>query len=241
VPSERRVLAVLQPGYLPWLGYFDQVNRADVFVHYDDVQYDKHGWRNRNRVKSLQGQPHWLTVPVLHSGRDWPRVMDVLIDGRSGWARKHLGTLRQFYARAPHFETCFPALAEVLERPFEKLVDLDLALLERLLALLGLRREFVRASSLGIGGERSGRLVDLCRHFGATHYLTGDAARDYLDVPAFEQIGVEVVWQQYRHPEYPQGPLPFVPYLSVVDLLMHCGSDSLRILASGGTPIEERA
>jgi len=239
VPTERRVLAVLQPGYLPWLGYFDQVNRTDIFVHYDDVQYDKHGWRNRNRVKSSQGHPHWLTVPVLHSGKDWPRVMDVEIDQRSNWPRKHLGTLLQFYGKAPYFKRYFPELEEVLSQPFSRLVDLNLALTGKICSLLGLERQWERSSLLGVPGEKSERLISLCQRFGVTHYLTGDAARDYLDLPAFERIGVKVVWQDYRHPEYPQGPLAFVPYLSIVDLLLNCGPDSLRILAAGGSPIED--
>jgi len=107
-----RTLVVLQPGYLPWLGFFDQMRRADAFIYYDDVQFDKHGWRNRNRVKAPDGRPHWLTVPVLHSGRNWPRILDVGIDNRTPWARKHVGTLRQFYSRAPHLERYLPELAD---------------------------------------------------------------------------------------------------------------------------------
>ena len=94
----KKTLVVLQPGYLPWLGFFDQMRRADIFVYYDDVQFDKHGWRNRNRIKSPEG-PYWLTVPVLHHGKGQPLINDTLIDARSRWARKHVGTLRQYYAQ----------------------------------------------------------------------------------------------------------------------------------------------
>src|SRR5437667_10921821 len=107
-PAASRTVVVLQPGYLPWLGFFDQMIRSDVFVYHDDVKFDKHGWRNRNRVKSLSGAPFWLTVPVRHHGLGWPRILDVQIDNRGAWARKHVGTIRQFYPRAPFLRRYLP-------------------------------------------------------------------------------------------------------------------------------------
>jgi len=227
-------LVVLQPGYLPWLGFFDQMLRADVFVYYDDVQFDKHGWRNRNRIKAPSGEPHWLTVPVRHSGLGWPRILDVTIDQRSPWARKHVGTLRQFYAAAPFVQRYLPTLEETLHRPWERLVDLDVALTELLCQWLGIRRPLRRSSTLPVEGKRSDRLLGLCRHFGADRYVSGSAARAYLDVDLFAQHGITVEWHDYRHPVYPQQHGAFVPYLSVVDLLLNCGDDSPRILAGGG-------
>ena len=226
-----KTLVVLQPGYLPWLGFFDQMRRADVFVYYDDVQYDKHGWRNRNRVKSPAG-PHWLTVPVRHHGLGQPRIMDVEIDSRAPWARKHVGTLRQFYARAPFGQLYLPELEALLERSWTRLIDLDVAVVAMMAKWLKLSPEIHLASALGVDGEQSGRLLALCRHFGATRYLSGSAARDYLDVPLFERHGVAVEWQDYRHPTYPQQHGEFVPYLSAIDLLLNCGEESRAILES---------
>lgn len=225
-------VVVLQPGYLPWSGYFDQFRRADVFVYYDDVQYDTHGWRNRNRIKTAQG-PLWLTVPVRHSGLGQPRIMDVEIDGRTRWARKHVASIRQAYAASPHLGAYMPALEELLMRPWERLVDLDIALAEQLAAWLGLSRRVERASQLGIGGGKSERLLNLCLYFGATTYLSGAAAQDYLDVPLFERHGIEVQWQRYAPPVYPQLHGEFVPYLSALDLLLNCGEQSLAVLESG--------
>ena len=122
-------LVILQPGYLPWLGFFDQMRRSDVFVYYDDVQYDKHGWRNRNRIKTPSG-PQWLTVPVRHSGLGSPRIVDVEIDSRTPWVRKHLASIRQAYAAAPFLRQYMPELEELLQRRWERLVDLDLAVAE---------------------------------------------------------------------------------------------------------------
>ena len=227
-------LVVLQPGYLPWLGFFDQMQRSSVFIYYDDVQFDKHGWRNRNRVKAPDGAPHWLTVPVLHSGRNWPAILEVEIDNRGAWARKHVGTLRQFYAKAPHLHRYLPALEEMLERRWTLLVDLDLAVTGLVCGWLGLERRMLRASTLGISGKQSERLLALCQHAGAQRYLSGDSARDYLDTDLFGQHGIEVEWQNYVHPVYPQQHGGFVPYLSIVDLLFNCGEESAAILGRAG-------
>jgi len=225
-------LVILQPGYLPWLGFFDQLRRADVFVYYDDVQYDKHGWRNRNRIKTQDG-PIWLTVPVRHGGDAPPRILDVEIDARTPWARKHISSLRQAYARAPFRDRYLAALEAVLEQPWERLVDLDLACAAVIAEWLGLRRRIERSSILGIGGERNERLVNICRHFGATTYVSGEAARSYLDEALFANNGIRVEWQQYAHPNYSQLHGEFVPYLSAVDLVFNCG-DAAPLIAFDG-------
>src|SRR5262245_59414656 len=153
-------LVVLQPSYLPWLGFFDQVKRSDVFVFYDDVQFDKHGWRNRNRVKTARG-PVWLTVPVLHSGRTGQRIDEVEVDHRVPWARKHLRTIREAYAHAPFLDTYLPQLADLLERDWTLLVELDIALARLMCGWFGLERTMYRSSQLGIGGDRNARLLAL--------------------------------------------------------------------------------
>ena len=224
-------VVVLQPGYLPWLGFFDQLRRADVFVYYDDVQYDKHGWRNRNRIKTQSG-PVWLTVPVRHSGLGTPRILDVEIDGRQPWARKHAASVRQAYAAAPFAARYVPELEEVLHRKWERLVDLDLACASLLAGWLGLARRVERSSALGVCGERSERLLRICQQFGATRYVSGDAARDYLDVALFERHGIAVEWQAFEHPVYPQLHGPFVPFLSALDLVLNCGDEAGAILAT---------
>jgi hypothetical protein len=221
-------VAVLQPGYLPWLGFFDQLRRADVFVYYDDVQYDKHGWRNRNRIKTQDG-PLWLTVPVRHSGQPSPKIVDVEIDNRTPWARKHIASIQQAYARAPFRDRYVPALGELLQREWHRLVDLDLACIELIARWFGLRPPVERSSRLGIDGERSERLVRICSCFGASTYLSGDAAQGYLDVALFQRHGIRVEWQRFPHPRYPQLHGEFVPFLSSLDILLNCGDDAALI------------
>jgi hypothetical protein len=232
-PSPANVtVVVLQPGYLPWLGFFDQLRRADVFVYYDDAQYDKHGWRNRNRIKTQTG-PTWLTVPVRHGDQGFPRILDVEIDSRTPWQRKHVAGIRQAYARAPFCGQYLPALEELLQRKWERLVDLDMSCVDLLAQWLGLRRRIERSSTLGVDGERSERLVNICRHFGASTYVSGDAAQAYLDVGLFERHGIAVEWQRYAHPTYSQLHGEFVPYLSALDLLFNCGEDAALIAFPG--------
>jgi hypothetical protein len=230
--EEHQTLVVLQPGYLPWLGFFDQLRRSDIFVFYDDVQFDKNGWRNRNRIKSPAG-PHWLTVPVRINSLS-QRIFETEIDNRPPWARKHLGTIKQFYAQAPHLKRYLPELEELLTgHRWERLVDLDIAAIELFCSWLGMKTQFARSSELGISGERSERLVNICRHFGARCYLSGNAAQSYLDAELFALHGIEVEWQNYKHPVYPQQHGEFAPYLSALDLLLNCGDNSASIIAQG--------
>jgi WbqC-like protein family len=229
--SPEKTIAVLQPGYLPWLGFFDQMAHSDVFVIYDDVQFDKHGWRNRNRIKSPAGS-HWLTVPVLHAGKNLPANNSVEIDGRQPWARKHIGSIRQFYGGAPFLSRYLPELEELLHRKWTLLIDLDLAVLTLLCKWLELRTTIVRSSSLGIQGGQSERLVNHCLHFGAGRYLSGAAARDYLLTPLFNSHHIDVIWQDYSHPTYPQLHGAFISHLSTLDLLLNCGDQSRSILLS---------
>lgn len=227
--STQRTLVVLQPGYLPWLGFFDQLQRSDIFVFYDDVAFDKHGWRNRNRIKSQNG-PLWLTVPV-HVDFLGQKILDVKIDNSKPWAKKQLSSIKQLYSAAPYLKNYYQDLANILEQEWLKIVDLDIALINQFCVWLGIERQIVRSSELDIGGERSERLANLCSHFDANHYLSGSAAKSYLNLELFQGRGIEVSWQEYEHPVYPQLHGEFVPFLSILDLLLNCGEQSAGIIS----------
>jgi hypothetical protein len=225
----QRVAVILQPSYLPWLGCFAQLHRCDVFVAYDDVQYDKHSWRNRNRIKTAQGV-QWLTVPVRTHRCGQPNIREVQIDNATDWRKKHLASLSQSYARAPHFADYIGLFARLCERPWTYLLDLNLAFLTALADALGLKREIRLASELGVTGERVQRLIEICKCVGATHFYEGAAGRDYIDDERFRAAGLTIEYQDYRHPVYPQLHGAFEPHLSVADLLLNCGPRSLEIL-----------
>lgn len=222
-------LVVLQPSFLPWLGHLDQYDWADTFILYDDTQYDKHGWRNRNRILSSNGVT-WLTVPVKTKGQDKPLNTEVEINNSQPWAKKMVSTLSQSYSKMPYFKEYFPGLEAALLTPYDKLLDLNLTTFRWLTEALGMPWKLQRSSELGIDGRKTERLVAICQKFKATEYLTGDAARDYLEEDKFQEIGVTVRWHNYDHPVYEQGRGEFVPYLSVVDLLFRHGPRSREIL-----------
>ena len=233
------VIGILQPGYLPWLGFFEQMYRSDVFVMYDDVQYDKHGWRNRNRIKTANGM-QWLTVPVRFDFYDRQLISEVLVDNNGNWRKKHAGSLRQNYGKAPCFRQFWPIFEETYDREWELLVDLDLFLIERLAAALGIgERPLIRSSSLGLSGDRIDRLTKICRHFGADVFYEGASGRNYIDEKQFADLGIKVKYQDYHHPVYRQIYGEFIPFLSVVDLLFNHGERSLEIILQGNPPNEE--
>jgi WbqC-like protein family len=228
-------VAIHQPQYLPWLGYFDKMDRADCFVILDDVQFKKNEWQNRNRIKTPAGW-QWLTVPVRH--RFPQRISEVRLDGAAPWPRKHLGALVANYSGAPAFERHRPFLEESFARPWDRLLDLSLGTLGYLMGALGIETKLVLASALDPAPAENAtdRLIAICRAVGADTYLSGTGGRDYLDAPRFDRAGLRVEVQAFRCPVYPQRFGGFEPNLSIVDLLFNCGAESLAILRGGARP-----
>jgi hypothetical protein len=238
----RRRAAILQSNYVPWKGYFDLIGSVDEFVLYDDVQYTKNDWRNRNRIKTAQGV-QWLTIPVRIGGRFGQRVLDAEI-ADPGWGVRHWRTLTQSYARAPHFDRVRDAFEDLYLGAAEpSLSRVNRRFLERACELLGIRTRITWSDEYVTPPGRIERLIDLCRQLGAGEYLSGPAARDYLDPAAFARAGIEVIWMDYSgYPEYPQLFPPFVHEVSILDLLFNTGPDAARYLkpvprsAAGRTP-----
>lgn len=221
-----------QPQYLPWLGYFEKIDRADQFVLLDDVQYKKNEWQNRNRVKTAKGG-EWLTVPVkVHLGQ---KINEVLIDSSKPWLKDHLKTLETNYHRAPFFNDVFSKLEAVyLQKDWENIGEINIALIECLLDLLGIsKKKLVRSSSLGLTEKSTERLIALGKALKSDEYLSGQDGKNYMDMTLFEEAQIEVCFQQYQHPEYDQLFPPFQSHLSIIDLLFNKGDESLSILRQG--------
>ena len=227
------VVAIHQPNFLPWLGYFDKLARSDVFVVLDNVQFPKTGGTWSNRVKLLvSGKPSWVTVPVERAFHGVREIRDIRIDDDSRWRHKLLQTLRTSYARAKAFGTVFPLVETLINTPTDSLVELNLAAIRTISDELGVdRAKLVLSSSLPACGHRTELLTSIVRAVGGTAYLAGAGSREYQDDETFAAAGISVLYQQFNHPVYLQDGTPaFVPGLSVVDALMHCGVDGARKL-----------
>jgi hypothetical protein len=230
------IVSAHQPNFLPWLGYLHKVLESDVFVAVDHVQFERQNFQNRTRIRTAAG-PLWLVVPVRqHSQKE--RICDKEIDnkrdGRTTWGERIFRTLHHAYARAPHYASHRDFLEATLTRRWTHLVDLNLALLRYLLEQLEISTPILRSSRLeGVGGARTEMVRSVCAAAGASVYLSGNGgSRQYLDVEMLRRSGVEVRWQRFEHPRYPQGApsAAFLPNLSALDLLLWCGPASGAIL-----------
>lgn len=226
-------VAIVQSNYIPWKGYFDLIAAVDEFVIFDDMQYTRRDWRNRNKIKTPQGL-QWLTVPVQVKGRYTQTIRETMIDGHA-WAQDHSRALAQNYARAPHFARESPALLEILAHPPAYLSQLNRALIEWACDRLGIRTRVTGSWDYAIEGDKSERLASICAQARATEYVSGPAARDYLDEAPFAARGIAVRWFDYDgYPEYPQQWGAFEHGVSIVDLLFNCGDDATRYMKYAG-------
>lgn len=222
-------VCIHQPDFIPWIGFFDRLIRSDIFVLLDNVQFLRRGWHHRDKIKTANG-PMWLTVPVKKKGRYRQLINEVEIDNSRNWRSEHLKSYQTWYGRAPYLSTYFPGIQEIYERDYRLLVDLNVALLEFLMEAFEIQIEACFASSLDVAGKRTDLLVEIVKAVDGNVYLSGLGARAYLDEAKFARAGIQVVWQEFQHPVYPQLYGEFVPYLSSLDFLFNCGEQCKMLL-----------
>lgn len=219
-----RTLVVMQPTYLPWLGYFDLMRRSDLFVIYDTAQFSKQSWQQRNRVRDKKGEII-LTVPVLTKGKLGQPISEVAIDRGRDFAKKHLDTIRFNYSKAPHFKALFPELEAVYSQKRERLLDLNLDLIELGRRWLGVATPMKLASEIGVEGGEVDALIDMCRKTESGRYLSPAGAKGYIELNnRFGHEGIELVYQDYAPPTYAQqGCADFISHLSFIDYVFNAG------------------
>lgn len=223
-----RVVAIHQPNFFPWLGFFDKIIRSDVFVVLDHTQFPKSegNWTNRVRL-SVNGEAAWVTMPVDRKYEGLRRIDEIHIDNRSPWRRKLLQLLRTNYGRAAFFARAFPDVETWVEEPAELVADFNLRAITAICDRLGLKTShIVRSSTLGVEGAKSELVANLVKRVEGNVYLSGDGSAGYLDEQVLRSAGLDVEYQRFVHPVYPQRQgAEFVAGLSVLDALFHCGFD----------------
>lgn len=225
------ILTAHQPVYLPWLGLFHKIALSDMFCIFDDVQYLKKDWNNRNQVKTSSGAL-WLTVPVYTEGHREKPIRDMEINNTVDWRKKHWKTLYLSYKKAPFFSSYADFFEDLYSKEWVNLVSLNNHILFYLLDVLGLKVKICKASEIKFEGYKSELVLDMCKKLKADMYIFGALGKDYAEIDQFHSAGIAAFFQEYKHPEYNQLHGKFIPYMSVVDLLFNEGARSFEILMS---------
>jgi hypothetical protein len=220
--------------FLPWIGLFEQVRLADVFIHYDDVQLPQgRSFMSRVQIKTPEGIT-WLTAPIdrRKSGR---LLNEVVYSTNTNWREQHLKTIRHIYSQAVFFEPMWQLISKIYENPTNNLALFNQYAIETIAEWMGLKPKFLCSSDMGIGGSSTQRLVELCKSVGSDIYVTGLGALNYLDYDQFETNSISVHYMEYRLIEYSQPYGVFTPYVSILDAIANCGCETGRLISSGST------
>lgn len=223
-------IAISQSNYIPWKGYFDMIAAVDEFILYDDMQYTRRDWRNRNQIKTPQGA-QWLTVPVLVKGKYHQKIRETEIDG-SDWVVAHWKALVQNYKRTPHFQSVAEWLEPIyLGESFTNISELNRRLIEQVCFYLGIKTKITNSWDYTLAEGKTERLAELCRQAGGTEYISGPAAKDYVEEHVFTDLNIKLTWFDYAgYPEYPQQWGDFVHSVTILDLLFNCGPDAYQFM-----------
>lgn len=226
-------VVISQPMFFPWVGMFEQTRLADVYVHYDDVQFSKGSFTNRVQLKTDRGS-EWLSVP-LRDLRLGQQIREVAVDDRQDWRNRHLQLLAKAYATAPFQKEMLALVRQVYARPATTIAEVAIASMEAVWDYFPAARPraVFWSSTMGIGGHSSRRVLDVVKRAAGTHYITGHGARKYLDHALFEAEGVRVEYINYQKQPYPQLHGQFSPFVSVLDLIANLGKDGQRVMVSG--------
>jgi hypothetical protein len=226
------IIVIMQPYFLPYRNYYGLIQKADHFVILDDVQFCRK-WQQRNMILDNEKRKHWITVPVRSRRPQRQLINEVCIHDEEPWQNRILHKIRQFYQYHPYFDYIFPDLEGIISKEVTRLIDLTVPLLHWSASKMGLDSPTWHFSSQigGVGLGRSERLLFICEKLGATVYLSGPAAKSYLNTKIFQDSGIRVLWHEDSYPDYPQLPIGcFDHYVSVLDLLMNCGPRSIQYM-----------
>lgn len=229
-------VTIHQPEHFPWLGFFHKIAQVDSFIILDNVQFRKNYFQNRNKIRTSDGWA-WFTVPVNRSLDTL--IKDVFINKDSRWKKKWCDSVYFNYSKAPHFEAYFRRIADIVDAASYNLYDLNIALIRLVCELTGVKTKFLFASELSAGGKGSSLILNLCKKVHADEYLSGISGKDYLQLEDFTKAGIKINFQEFHHPIYRQLHEPFIPCMSIIDLLFNYGEKSLDIINGKGISVME--
>lgn len=226
---------ILQPTYLPWMGYFEMIGSSDIYVVFDHVQFVKKSWQQRNRIKTPNGVI-WLTIPVQKDSRE-TRICDVKISyDNENSLEKHWKTIEFAYQKAPYFKDYRDVFEKIYSKKYILLRDLNMEIVRVVCDILGIKTKIIFSSEINLNEENMGKeekIINLCKKTGIKHLYDAKGAEDFLDESLFKKEGISIIFQEFNHPVYNQLYGDFIPYLSVLDLLFNEGENSLAIVKSG--------
>lgn len=223
-------VAIMQPTYLPWMGYFGLINAVDVFVILDDVQFVHRSWQRRNRIKMAE-KAIWLSVPVQK--KFGQNINEVKISNTTNWASTHITSIIHAYRKTKYFEDYIPYLNEIYEREWVYLAKFNTHIIKLFCDLLKITTLHIHASELNIEGTKTDRLINILNKIGGDEYVSPPGSRVYIEDHKFIENDIELLWFEYNHPTYSQMSNVFISHLSIVDLLFNNGPDSLNYIIEG--------
>ncbi len=227
------IVSVHQPQYIPYLGYLGKIDKSDCFVFLDQVQYKPREYQNRNKIRTKDGAI-WLTVPVISKGKGRQKICDVRIDNNFSWQKRHWKNLETWYGTAKFFNDHFIFFEEVYTKKWEKLIDLNVCIINYILKEFKIEVPIYCESELNINAQATNRIIEICKKLNADTYLSGIGGKNYLEEDKFTQAGIKLEYQNFIHPTYHQQYMGreniFLPYMSCIDLLFNEGVESGKIL-----------
>ncbi len=236
------IITIHQPEHLPWLGFFNKLSKAELFVILDSVQFEKNYFQNRNRIIGTNGV-QYIGIPVHSVGHMDGTIASTEIATKTNknWKIKYLNTIRQSYGKYPYFFDVYPILENAINFDTDYFADINIAIIQGFANALGFHPQYVRSSELGVEGLKSNLILEICKSVNADTYIAGPSGRDYLHMEDFSVAGIKVVFNDYKHPSYPQKKSQeFVPYMSALDLFMNCGfEEARRIILEGNEGVND--
>ena len=234
--TSQKIVAICQPNFLPWLGYIEMGHRADVYVMLDDVQFPKQEWVNRNRIPDSSDRGwKWLSIPIKKSSHQ-VKINQVEISYDKPWQSRIIRSIDQIYRQSPCFQDYRDELTEILESHWIYLVELNLTLIKWIYNKLGMSDNLILSSDLNVELERDDKLVEICARLDATTFLANNGSKGFIDPSNFHSRNVSFVFQNYTHPTYDVANREFTPYLSIIDLIFHEGTNTLNTVLKGRNP-----